>query len=275
MKDIIRTIKINELYPFKDTPFRPHDLGEITESIKENGILSPLIARPGGDGGYEVISGYRRMLGAEKAGIKDVPVIVREMDDDTAIITLVDSNLHRENILASERAFAYKMKLEAIKHQGLTCVQLGHKSRDVIAEGAGVSSSQVQRYIRLTELIKPLLDLVDSGRIAISPAVELSYLLKERQHEVVLVFEAEDKTPSYSQAVRMRKMSSEGILDKYMITKIMSEDKPNQREVLKLKSEKIQGFFPPSYTSKQMEDVILKLLEGWHRQQNRERERSR
>jgi ParB family chromosome partitioning protein len=273
MKDTIKSIKLTELYPYQDTPFKPHDLDEIAESIREYGVITPLIARVRSDGGYEVIAGHRRMLGAEKSGITEIPVIIRSMDDDAAVIALVDSNLHRESILPSERAFAYKMKLEAIKHQGRTCDRVEHKSRDVVADSVGVSGSQVQRYIRLTKLIKPLLDLADNGRIALSPAVELSYLPREEQENIAATVETEDRTPSYSQTVRMRKLSEVGSLDMNTIFKIMTEEKPNQREVLKLQADKVKGFFPKSYTPQQMEQTILKLLGDWQRQRERQRQR--
>lgn len=284
MKDIINSISIDELHPFPDNPFKVlenEDFQSLTESIKNFGVISPLIVRPLDTGGYEIISGHRRKAACEKVGIEKVPAFVREMDRDAAIIALVDSNLHRENILPSEKAFAYKMKLEAIKRQGqrtdLTSRQLVGKleSADIVGMESDESGRQVQRYIRLTELIPPVLQLVDEGKIAFSPAIELSYLVEEEQADLLETIESEDCTPSLSQAQRMKKLSQDGRLDMDMIFAIMTEEKPNQKEQIKLKKESIKDFFPKGYTAQQMEQVILKLLEDWQRRRERNRDDAR
>lgn len=273
-------VKTTELTPFEDNPFhvnQDEELNKLIESIREFGVILPLIVCPKEDEGYEIISGHRRVLACKLAGIEDIPAFVRYMDRDTAVIALVDSNLHREHILPSEKAFAYKMKLEAIKHQGkranLTSDQLGQKySVDIVAENSEDSKTQVQRYIRLTELISPILKMVDDGQIAFSPAVEVSYLTETEQSALLENMQAESCTPSHAQAIRMKKLSQEGRLDTDVIYAIMQEEKPNQQEQIKFKRDTIKGFFSHNYSSKQIEEVIIKLLEQWHRkrQQNKD-----
>ena len=277
MKETIRAIPLSELHPFPENPYKVLDdeeLQAMADSIRDYGVISPLVVRPRDEGGYEIISGHRRKKACEKAGIDTVPAFVRDMDRDTAVIALVDSNLHREHILPSEKAFAYKMKLEAIKHQGIACGQLVHKSRDLVAEN-NESGRQVQRYIRLTELIPPILQMVDDGKIAFSPAVELSYLAEKEQYNLFETIESEDCTPSLSQAQRMKKLSQDGKLDMDMIFAIMTEEKPNQKEQIKLPKERIKNFFPKDYTAKQMEEVIMKLLADWQRKRERSRNKER
>ena len=258
-------VKISELYEFKENPYQVkdnEDMQDLIESIKQNGIIEPLIVRKRENGGYEIVSGHRRKYACEKAGIEQVPVLIRDMDKNLAMITLVDSNLHRQDILPSEKAFAYKMKLDAEKHQGQkTCGHDVHKSRDKIADG--ISGRQVQRYIRLTELIRPILQLVDDNKMAMNPAVEISYLKKEEQEDLLETIESEDCTPSYSQSIRMKELSKQGKLDMDTIFNIMTEQKPNQKEQLKFKVEKLKDYFPKGYTSKQMEEVIEKLLKQY------------
>ena len=276
MNDTVQMLNLSELHPFPDHPFQVvvnAELREIAESVRNCGIISPLVVCPRKEGGYEIISGHRRAKAAEIAGLTAVPAFVREMDRDSAIITLVDSNMHREHILPSEKAFAYKMKLEAVKHQGerndLTCAQTGHKSREAVGADGGDSGTQVQRYIRLTELIPPILKLVDAGKIALAPAVKLSYLSKEEQDDLLSEMETEARTPSLSQAQRMKELSAGGKLDWDAMFSILIEDKPNQQEQLKLKTENIRNFFPKGYTPRQMEEQIMTLLAEW--QQKRER----
>jgi ParB family chromosome partitioning protein len=247
------------------------ELAEITGSMTISGIISPLIVRIRDGGGYEIISGHRRKIAAEKAGLTEIPVIVRSLDDNAAVIALVDSNMHREHILPSERAFAYKMKLDALKHQGRACGQDVHKSRDMVSDTD--SGRQVQRYIRLTALIPELLAMVDEGRMALSPAVEISYLPREKMMWILETIESEDRTPSHAQTIRMRKFEQVERLDEDTVFRIMTEEKPNQVEKIKLPTDKIRGFFPKSYTTKQMEDTILKLLGDWQRKRERERQR--
>ena len=225
------------------------------------------MVRPRDGGGYEIISGHRRKAACEAAGIEAVPAFVRKMDDTAAIIALVDSNLHREHVLPSEKAHAYKLKLDAIKHQGVACGQLVHKSRDMIAENE--SGRQVQRYIRLTELNPQILHMVDDGKIALSPAVELSYLKPQEQADLLETMETEERTPSHAQAIRMRRLSADGKLDMDTVFAIMTEEKPNQKEQIKLKADSIKDFFPKGYTTRQMQDVIIRLLTDY--QQRRER----
>ena len=277
MKETIRAIPLSELHPFPGNPYKVIDdeeLQAMADSIRDYGVISPLVVRPRDEGGYEIISGHRRKKACEKAGIDTVPAFVRDMDRDTAVIALVDSNLHREHILPSEKAFAYKMKLEAIKHQGIACGQLVHKSRDLVAEN-NESGRQVQRYIRLTELIPPILQMVDDGKIAFSPAVELSYLAEKEQYNLLETIESEDCTPSLSQAQRMKKLSQDGKLDTDAIFAIMTEEKPNQKEQIKLPKDRIKKFFPKDYTAKQMEEVIMKLLTDWQRKRERSRNTER
>ena len=264
-------LKTNDLYPFPDNPFHVAEdetLSELAESIKEFGIVTPIITRPKEDGnGYEVIAGQRRVRASELAGINTVPAFVLPLDRDRAIITLVDSNLQRENILPSERAFAYKMKSEAMKRQGfrtdLTSSQVVTKLRtdDKVAQGFGVGRMTVQRFIRLTELIPPILRMVDEGKIALTPAVELSFLKKDEQENLFATMESEEATPSLSQAQRMKSLSQSGRLDMDTIFAIMTEEKGNQKETLKINTSKLKKYFPKNTTPKQMEETIIKLLE--------------
>ena len=270
-KQDFTVLKIDDLHPFPDNPFRLVEddlLMELSESIKEFGVVTPIITRPKEDGnGYEVIAGQRRVRASQLAGIETIPAFVLPLDRDRAIITLVDSNIQRENILPSERAFAYKMKLEAMKRQGyrtdLTSSQVGTKLRmdETVAQGFGIGKTTVQRYIRLTELIPPILQMVDEGQIALTPAVELSFLKKDEQENLRITMESEDATPSLSQAQRMKKLSQMGRLDMDTIFAIMTEEKANQRETVKIGMDKLRKCFPRGTTPKQMEDFILRLLE--------------
>lgn len=270
-KQDFKVLKTKDLYPFPDNPFHvveDETLSELAESIKEFGIVTPIITRPKEDGnGYEVIAGQRRVRASELAGINTVPAFVLPLDRDRAIITLVDSNLQRENILPSERAFAYRMKSEAMKRQGfrtdLTSSQVVTKLRtdDKVAQGFGVGRMTVQRFIRLTELIPPILQMVDEGKIALTPAVELSFLKKDEQENLFATMESEEATPSLSQAQRMKSMSQSGQLDMDMIFSIMTEEKGNQKETLKINTSKLKKYFPKNTTPKQMEETIIKLLE--------------
>ena len=270
-KQDFKVLKTKDLYPFPDNPFHVAEdetLSELAESIKEFGIVTPIITRPKEDGnGYEVIAGQRRVRASELAGINTVPAFVLPLDRDRAIITLVDSNLQRENILPSERAFAYKMKSEAMKRQGfrtdLTSSQVVTKLRtdDKVAQGFGVGRMTVQRFIRLTELIPPILQMVDEGKIALTPAVELSFLKKDEQENLFATMESEEATPSLSQAQRMKQLSQSGQLDMDAIFAIMTEEKGNQKETLKINTSKLKKYFPKNTTPKQMEETIIKLLE--------------
>ena len=270
-KQDFKVLKTKDLYPFPDNPFHVVEnetLSELAESIKEIGIVTPIITRPKEDGnGYEVIAGQRRVRASELAGINTVPAFVLPLDRDRAIITLVDSNLQRENILPSERAFAYRMKSEAMKRQGfrtdLTSSQVVTKLRtdDKVAQGFGVGRMTVQRFIRLTELIPPILQMVDEGKIALTPAVELSFLKKDEQENLFATMESEEATPSLSQAQRMKSMSQSGQLDMDMIFSIMTEEKGNQKETLKINTSKLKKYFPKDTTPKQMEETIIRLLE--------------
>ena len=270
-KQDFKVLKTADLYPFPDNPFHVVEdemLSELAESIKEFGIVTPIITRPKEDGnGYEIIAGQRRVRASELAGINTIPAFVLPLDRDRAIITLVDSNLQRENILPSERAFAYKMKSEAMKRQGfrtdLTSSQVGTKLRtdDKVAQGFGVGRMTVQRFIRLTELIPPILQMVDEGKIALTPAVELSFLKKDEQENLFATMESEEATPSLSQAQRMKSLSQSGRLDMDMIFSIMTEEKGNQKETLKINTSRLKRYFPKNTTPKQMEDAIIKLLE--------------
>ncbi|MFS9031187.1 ParB/RepB/Spo0J family partition protein [Streptococcus anginosus] len=270
-KQDFKVLKTKDLYPFPDNPFHVEEdetLSELAESIKEFGIVTPIITRPKEDGnGYEVIAGQRRVRASELAGINTVPAFVLPLDRDRAIITLVDSNLQRENILPSERAFAYKMKSEAMKRQGfrtdLTSSQVVTKLRtdDKVAQGFGVGRMTVQRFIRLTELIPPILRMVDEGKIALTPAVELSFLKKDEQENLFATMESEEATPSLSQAQRMKSLSQSGRLDMDTIFAIMTEEKGNQKETLKINTSKLKKYFPKNTTPKQMEETIIKLLE--------------
>ena len=245
-------------------------MDELVESIRVHGILSPLLARPKGDG-YELVSGHRRRLAAQKLGLPTVPVLVREMTDDEAVILMVDSNLQRENLLPSEKAFAYKMKLEAMKHQGKsTSVQLAPKlTTEQIGYEAGISKDVVKRYIRLTNLVPPLLQMVDNGRIAFSPAVELSYLTRDEQAELWDLIGQEDATPSLSQALRMKQLSREAKLTPEVLYAILTEEKPNQKEQIRIKTESLRKYFPRNYSAQQMEREIIKLLEARYRAKDR------
>ncbi len=283
--EAVVSVPLDRLRAFPNHPFKVRDddaMKETVESMKQFGILVPAIVRPLDGGDYEIVAGHRRAHAAELAGISEMPAIVREMDDDSAVIFMVDSNLQREDILPSERAAAYKMKLEAIKRQGerrdLTCAQVGHKldgkkSVQKVAEGAGESRSQVQRYIRLTELQPELQQMVDEKKIGLTPAVELSYLKPEEQAAVIETIDSEQAVPSLSQAQRMKKLSQEGKLDGDTVLSIMSEQKKPEAWNISLPIEKLQRYFPRSYTPQRMEETIFKLLEGWakKRQQNRER----
>ena len=270
-KQDFKVLKTKDLYPFPDNPFHVAEdetLSELAESIKEFGIVTPIITRPKEDGdGYEVIAGQRRVRASELAGINPVPAFVLPLDRDRAIITLVDSNLQRENILPSERAFAYRMKSEAMKRQGfrtdLTSSQVVTKLRtdDKVAQGFGVGRMTVQRFIRLTELIPPILQMVDEGKIALTPAVELSFLKKDEQENLFATMESEEATPSLSQAQRMKQLSQSGRLDMDTIFAIMTEEKGNQKETLKINTSKLKKYFPKNTTPKQMEETIIKLLE--------------
>ena len=270
-KQDFKVLKTTDLYPFPDNLFHVVEdemLSELAESIKEFGIVTPIITRPKEDGnGYEIIAGQRRVRASELAGINTIPAFVLPLDRDRAIITLVDSNLQRENILPSERAFAYKMKSEAMKRQGfrtdLTSSQVGTKLQtdDKVAQGFGVGRMTVQRFIRLTELIPPILQMVDDGKIALMPAVELSFLKKDEQENLFATMESEEATPSLSQAQRMKTLSQSGRLDMDMIFSIMTEEKGNQKETVKIGMERLKKYFPKGTTPKQMEDTIIKLLE--------------
>ena len=270
-KQDFKVLKTADLYPFPDNPFHVVEdemLSELAESIKEFGIVTPIITRPKEDGnGYEIIAGQRRVRASELAGLNTIPAFVLPLDCDRAIITLVDSNLQRENILPSERAFAYKMKSEAMKRQGfrtdLTSSQVGTRLRtdDKVAQGFGVGRMTVQRFIRLTELLPPILQMVDEGKIALTPAVELSFLKKDEQENLLATMESEEATPSLSQAQRMKSLSQSGRLDMDMIFSIMTEEKGNQKETLKINTSKLKKYFPKNTTPKQMEDAIIKLLE--------------
>ena len=270
-KQDFKVLKTKDLYPFPDNPFHVAEdetLSELAESIKEFGIVTPIITRPKEDGnGYEVIAGQRRVRASELAGINTVPAFVLPLDRDRAIITLVDSNLQRENILPSERAFAYKMKSEAMKRQGfrtdLTSSQVVTKLRtdDKVAQGFGVGRMTVQRFIRLTELIPPILQMVDEVKIALTPAVELSFLKKDEQENLFATMESEEATPSLSQAQRMKSLSQSGRLDMDTIFAIMTEEKGNQKETLKINTSKLKKYFPKNTTPKQMEETIIRLLE--------------
>ena len=278
----IRDIPLSELHPFKNHPFHVRDdeaMMETADSVRQYGVLVPAIARPDPNGGYELVSGHRRHRASELAGMETMPVIVRELDDDAAVLVMVDSNLQRENILPSERAFAYKMKLEAMKHQGvrgdLTSSQVGTKLRadELLAQQAGSSRNQVQRYIRLTELVPDLLSMVDERKIALNPAYELSFLKKEEQEQLLDAMDSEQATPSLSQAQRLKKFSQEGHLTPDVMCAIMSEEKKSEWDRVTLTSETLRKYFPKSYTPKKMQETIVKLLEAWQRQRQREQER--
>ncbi len=273
---------LSDLHPFEGHPFKVLDdelMEQTVESIKQIGVVSPLIVRPDPEGGFEILSGHRRLHAAQLAGLETVPVIVKEMDDDAAIIFMVDSNLQRENILPSERAFSYKMKLEAMKHQGergdLTSAQVGPKSwaAQVVAEEAGDSKSQVKRYIRLTNLIPEILDMVDEKKIAFNPAVELSYLKPSEQKEFLEAMDYAQASPSLSQAQRLKKLSQEAGCTLDAMCEVMNEIKKDEIDHVTIKNEVLRKYFPKSYTPKQMQDTIIRLLEKWQRSKQRDMER--
>ena len=284
-REQVQQIPIDELYPFKNHPFKVLDdesMQRTVESVEQYGVLSPLIARPRPEGGYEIISGHRRQHAAQLAGLETLPVIVRNMDDDAAVLLMVDSNLQRENILPSERAFAYKMKLEALKNQGarsdLTCVQIGHKlngakARDIVADESGDNARNVQRFIRLTSLIPELLDMVDEKKIAFNPAVELSYLDEAQQRDFLEAMNDTQNAPSLSQAQRLKKLAQEGHFSYDVAFAVMGEEKKDEMDKVVIKNDTLRKYFPRSYTPKQMEDTIIKLLEQWQRKQQRQNER--
>lgn len=278
----VQNISLSELHPFKNHPFKVIDdesMLRTVESVAQYGVLAPAIARPREEGGYELISGHRRHHASELAGRETMPVIIRNLDDDAATILMVDSNLQRETILPSERAFAYKMKLEAMKHQGarsdLTSCQVGTKLRtdEMLAKDSGDSARQVQRYIRLTELIPELLSMVDEKKISFNPAVELSYLTKEEQQDFLEAMDMEQNTPSLSQAQRLKKLSQEGNCTLEAMAEIMAEVKKDELDKVTIKNDVLKKYFPKSYTPKQMQDIIIKLLEGWHKKRTRDMER--
>ena len=284
-REQVQQIPIGELFPFKNHPFKVLDdesMQRTVESVEQYGVLSPLIARPRPEGGYEIISGHRRQHAAQLAGLDALPVIVRQMDDDAAVLLMVDSNLQRENILPSERAFAYKMKLEALKNQGarsdLTCGQFGHKligakARDIVADESGDNARNVQRFIRLTSLIPELLDMVDEKKIAFNPAVELSYLDTNQQRDFLEAMQDTQNAPSLSQAQRLKKLAQEGHFSYDVAFAVMGEEKKDELDKVVIKNDTLRKYFPRSYTPKQMEDTIIKLLEQWQRKQQRQNER--
>lgn len=277
-REKVQEIPLGELHPFRNHPFKVKDdaaMQDTVDSVREYGVLVPAIARPDPDGGYELIAGHRRHHASELAGKETMPVIIRDLDDDAATIIMVDSNLQREELLPSERAFAYKMKLEALKHQGKkTLDQLGPKwSTQEIGKAGNDSMSQVKRFIRLTELIPTLLDRVDERKIAFNPAVELSYLKKEEQTLLLEAMDSEQATPSLSQAQRLKKFSQQKMLSLDVMRAVMSEEKKTDLDRVTLKNETLRKYFPKSYTPKQMEDTIIKLLEGWYKKRQLSQER--
>ena len=279
----IQEIPLSELHPFRNHPFKVKDdeaMMETADSIKQYGVLVPAIARPDPEGGYELVAGHRRRRASELAEKETMPVIIRDLDDDAATIIMVDSNLQRESLLPSERAFAYKMKLEAVKHQGartdLTSRQVGEKSQTSIqkvADQAGESQRQVQRYIRLTELIPELMDMVDEKKIALNPAYELSFLKKEEQRDLLDAMDSEQATPSLSQAQRLKKYSQEGHLTLDMMRVIMGEEKKSDLDRVTFTSDTLRKYFPKSYTPQRMQETIIKLLEAWQKKRQRDQER--
>ena len=281
----IQEIPLSELHPFKNHPFKVKDdeaMMETADSIKQYGVLVPAIARPDPEGGYELVAGHRRHRASELADKETMPVIVRDLDDDAATIIMVDSNLQRESLLPSERAFAYKMKLDAMKHQGervdLTCSQVGNKlegkkSSEILAEQVGQSKNQIFRYIRLTELIPELIDMVDEKKIALNPAYELSFLKKEEQVDLLDAIDSEQATPSLSQAQRLKKYSQEGHLTLDMMRVIMGEEKKSDLDRVTFTSDTLRKYFPKSYTPQRMQETIIKLLEAWQKKRQRDQER--
>ena len=281
-RERVQEIPLDQLKPFRNHQFKVRDdqrMLDTVDSIREYGVLVPAIARPDPEGGYELISGHRRKRGCEMAGLQTMPVIIRDLDDDAAVLVMVDSNIQREELLPSERAFAYKMKLEALKHQGarsdLTSSQLGTKLRadELLAQQAGESRNQVQRFIRLTELISELLDMVDERKLAFNPAVEVSYLKRDEQRMLLEAMDAEQTTPSLSQAQRLKKFSQEGRLTEEAMSAIMSEEKKSDMDKVTLRSDTLRRYFPKSYTPKQMEQTIIKLLDVWQKQRQKNQER--
>ena len=284
-REQVQQIPIGELFPFKNHPFKVLDdesMQRTVESVEQYGVLSPLIARPRPEGGYEIISGHRRQHAAQLAGLDALPVIVRQMDDDAAVLLMVDSNLQRENILPSERAFAYKMKLEALKNQGarsdLTCGQFGHKligakARDIVADESGDNARNVQRFIRLTSLIPELLDMVDEKKIAFNPAVELSYLDESQQRDFLEAMEDTQNAPSLSQAQQLKKMAQQGEFSYEKAFDVMGQEKKSEKDTVTIKNETLRKYFPRSYTPKQMEEKIIQLLDAWQKKQQRRNER--
>ena len=281
-REQVQQIPIGELFPFKNHPFKVLDdesMQRTVESVEQYGVLSPLIARPRPEGGYEIISGHRRQHAAQLAGLENLPVIVRQMDDDAAVLLMVDSNLQRENILPSERAFAYKMKLEALKNQGarsdLTSPQVAAKFRsdDAVAKDQGISGDTVRRYIRLTNLVPELLDMVDEKKIAFNPAVELSYLDTNQQRDFLEAMQDTQNAPSLSQAQRLKKLAQEGHFSYDVAFEVMGEEKKDELDKVVIKNDTLRKYFPRSYTPKQMEDTIIKLLDQWQRKQQRQNER--
>ena len=281
-REQVQQIPIGELFPFKNHPFKVLDdesMQRTVESVEQYGVLSPLIARPRPEGGYEIISGHRRQHAAQLAGLETLPVIVRNMDDDAAVLLMVDSNLQRESILPSERAFAYKMKLEALKNQGarsdLTSSQVGMKLQalDIVGQEAGDSRNQVHRFIRLTSLIPELLDMVDEKKIAFNPAVELSYLDESQQRDFLEAMNDTQNAPSLSQAQRLKKLAQEGRFSYDVAFAVMGEEKKDELDKVVIKNDTLRKYFPRSYTPKQMEDTIIKLLEQWQRKLQRQNER--
>ena len=280
-RERVQEIPLDQLKPFKNHPFKVRDdqrMLDTVDSIREYGVLVPAIARPDPEGGYELISGHRRKRGCEMAGLQTMPVIIRNLDDDAAVLVMVDSNIQREELLPSERAFAYKMKLEALKHQGarsdLTSMQVAQKlSVQKVGDDAGVSKDQVRRFIRLTELISELLDMVDERKLAFNPAVEVSYLKRDEQRMLLEAIDAEQTTPSLSQAQRLKKFSQEGRLTEEVMSAIMSEEKKSDMDKVTLRSDTLRRYFPKSYTPKQMEQTIIKLLDVWQKQRQKNQER--
>lgn len=281
-RERVQEIPLDQLKPFKNHPFKVRDdqrMLDTADSIREYGVLVPAIARPDPNGGYELISGHRRKRGCEMAGLQTMPVIIRNLDDDAAVLVMVDSNIQREELLPSERAFAYKMKLEALKHQGarmdLTSCQVGTKLRadEKLAESVNESARTVQRFIRLTELISELLDMVDERKLAFNPAVEVSYLKQDEQRMLLEAMDAEQTTPSLSQAQRLKKFSQEGRLTEEAMSAIMSEEKKSDMDKVTLRSDTLRRYFPKSYTPKQMEQTIIKLLDVWQKQRQKNQER--
>ena len=281
-RERVQEIPLDQPKPFKNHPFKVRDdqrMLDTVDSIREYGVLVPAIARPDPEGGYELISGHRRKRGCEMAGLQTMPGIIRNLDDDAAVLVMVDSNIQREELLPSERAFAYKMKLEALKHQGarsdLTSRQVVGKLEmaDVVGQNAGESGRQVQRYIRLTELISELLDMVDERKLAFNPAVEVSYLKRDEQRMLLEAMDAEQTTPSLSQAQRLKKFSQEGRLTEEAMSAIMSEEKKSDMDKVTLRSDTLRRYFPKSYTPKQMEQTIIKLLDVWQKQRQKNQER--